>query len=261
MKPQHVIILGGSGFVGRNLARHLMPLVHEVETYTLPGFFDDVHIHPSVTLVINCIGMKNVAVCETDPTRAYDVNAVIAGKVAARCKKDGMKLVHISSDHVYASPRTVYSESKRLGDELVRKECPEALIAVTGHVYDLDCPWVRWLDTELRAGRKVEAWDLFNFPTYAGNLASNILEAVNHDYWRKTPVFTSSYPVRRFSLFQEYARAMGLDENLVVTSNEMPPWHYPRAFEYHGARVGVGVFEGFGRMRVERDAKAKEVAV
>ncbi len=234
---KRLVILGGTGFVGRNLARHLRPNFDKVQISNsrLVDISDkNLMMASGITedsIVINAAGVKDVERLEKSPTVAYRYNAVGAGNVAWYCQHIGAKLIHISSDHAYATPATVYGKSKRLGDELVRRECPNAIIAVTGHVYDVDCPWVKWLDGELRAGRTVEAWkDIDNRPTYAGDLARIILEATEDNLWGKTLLATTEGWTSRLELFRDYCNVFGYDSELIQLAKDEAPWYYPRHF-------------------------------
>lgn len=231
---KNILILGGTGFVGRNLARYFTAQGHTVEAIgsamnILNGnAFAPIRAKPD--LVINCAGWKDVPACEKDALRSYSINAIGAGNVARACRQHGVRLIHISSDHAYATPATVYSESKRLGDVLVRKENPDATIVVTGHVYANDCPWVMWLDGELRAGRKVEAWtDIANYPTHVTDLATYLTPISLMQ--ERTVLCVGAERITRMKLFREYARVFDLDESLIVDGGCAPPW-YPRDFDF-----------------------------
>ncbi len=269
---KRLVILGGTGFVGRNLAKHLQPHYETISCVSsyLQSFTPEHdcveakvrHEVHDADLVINCVGNKDVLNCEQFTSNAYETNAIIAGNIAWVCKDEHSPFIHISSDHAYATPRTVYGDSKKLGDELVRRECPDAIIAVTGHVYDVDCPWVKWLDGELKAGRTVKAWqDIDNRPTYAGDLAAAIMRLVNGDKWGSTYVLTSQQWVSRYQLFTDYAKVNGYDAGLIVKDSSPAPAHYPR--HYHQPNnVNVQVerdvkylttVEGFMRMKQEAE--------
>ncbi len=257
MNFKRLVIIGGTGFVGRNLAKHLRP---HFETIIPLSHGQCWHSEPN-DLVINAAGMKDVPACDKNPTYAYESNAILAGRIAQQCRDFGCKLIHISSDHAYAEPRTVYGDSKRLGEELVRRECPDAIIAVTGHVYDVDCIWVKWLDGELRAGRKVEAWaDIDNAPTYAGDLANAILLAVK-DNIVGTVRLVGHVSLNRFDLFCAYARCFRFDANFIIPVIGCAPSHYPRSFNIGKRSMDlVSPVEGFRRMRDELEQERMDRA-
>ncbi len=251
-KFKRLVIIGGTGFVGRSLAKHLRPHFPEVGIWCLARR-NDWRFSPD-DLVVNAAGYKDVVGCENNSTYAYEANAILAGSWSHRCKVEGAKFVHISSDHAYATPRTVYGDSKRLGDELVRRDNPDAIIAVTGHVYDVGCPWVNWLDGELRAGNKTHGWRIFNYPTYAGHLTAMILSAVNCGAWGRTFDMTGGWKEWRADLFRKYAAAFSLDERLIPAHCPDAPSHYPRDFKHEQFdRCGptMSPSEGFHRMKEE----------
>ena len=96
-----------------------------------------------VDIVVHTAAMTSVEDCESHPAKAHHVNATLAGNVAKACARRGAKLVHISTDHLFAgkspmlaesesiSPMNVYASSKAEGEQRVLDACPKAIVART----------------------------------------------------------------------------------------------------------------------------------
>lgn len=235
-----ILISGGLGFVGRNLARHFAAQGHHVlavgkETLNIG---DEASVRSAIKafepdVLLNAAGDKNLQRCEDDSERAMRINAYAPAMLARVCMGIGVKFVQIGSDHAYAAPLTGYGESKRAGDEMVMHANPNSIVVVSGHIYAADCPWVKWLDGELRAGRTVEAWtDIYAWATYAPNLAAMILDLLER---RESGVWTcvGGQYVDRLVLFQMYAVQAGFDADLIVPSLEP----CPSALHMRGAKL------------------------
>jgi dTDP-4-dehydrorhamnose reductase len=95
-------------------------------------------IHPDV--VIHCAAMANLEECENNPSQAQYLNAEIPGKLANHCKKNDIKLVHISTDAVFdgkngnyseqdsPNPLSIYAKTKLEGEYLVKEANAHAII-------------------------------------------------------------------------------------------------------------------------------------
>ena len=221
------MIHGEHGYIGRNLK-------------ALLGAGD---------FVVNCIGKKDLHWCEDRPSEAYFSNAIVAGKLARLHK--GERFIQIGSDHAYAlgnAGKTVYARSKALGDELVLAEHPKAVVVITGHVYAADCPWVRWLDGELQAGRRVVAYrNRVCCPTWMGDLAEACKQVIGNAFFGRVFV-TGRDKVDRYQLYRAYAEVFGYDPDLIAAGEETDP------VLIGDMSVGsdftcLGVREGFEKMK------------
>ena len=90
-------------------------------------------------LVINCAGLVNTDKCEKQIVEAYYSNIRTAQVVAQSCLDFRVRLVHLATTASYGSGlvteeslptvfQTIYSGTKLIGEELVRKILPEVLI-------------------------------------------------------------------------------------------------------------------------------------
>ncbi len=227
------MILGSNGYIGRNLTARL----------------------PDTRTVINCSGMKSIVICQHRPTEAYTSNAIHAGTFSHLYRDS--KFIHISSDHAYCAGNqstTVYAKSKRLGDELVMAENPNATVIVTGHVYAPNCPWIVWLDGELKAGRQVVAYtNRVCSPTWIGDLADAC-----RDPKPGLMFVLGRQRVNRVELYRAYARAFGYDDNLIMPGLETNPLLIGDSS--HASDVHTkDLYEGFAAMRAEMTAYEDEV--
>lgn len=141
----------------------------------------------SPDLVVHAAGLTSVDACEADPALARQVNAELARNVAAAAAGRNIRLVHISTDHLFAGTRSGYREddapeplneyarSKLLGEEWVRQAHPQALVLRTnffgwGHAGRLSLS--DWILQSLRAGREITLFDDVHFsPLLADALA------------------------------------------------------------------------------------------
>lgn len=97
----------------------------------------------SPEVVVHTAGITSVDECERDPAQARQVNAEISRHVASAARESGARLIHISTDHLFAGSRSFYDEeaapepvnayarSKLLAEEAVARACPAALIVRT----------------------------------------------------------------------------------------------------------------------------------
>ena len=94
-------------------------------------------------ILINCIGYTNIEQCELYPNLAYEINAQIPSLLSKACKFNGIKFIHISTDHLYDGKSSmmteninlykfnVYGESKIEGERLVQENNDNVLIIRT----------------------------------------------------------------------------------------------------------------------------------
>lgn len=94
-------------------------------------------------VVVHSAAMTSVDACEAAPEEAYHANVEIAQNVAEVCNSLGVKLVHISTDHIFdgtcamldecaaIGPINVYAQTKAAGEIAVLDSCPSAIVART----------------------------------------------------------------------------------------------------------------------------------
>ena len=97
----------------------------------------------SPDVVVHAAGLTNVDECQKNSQLAYHVNCELAANVAFACAKVGVKLVYISTDHLFSGqsplssedsstqPVNIYAESKLCAEHEVTLLNPEALIIRT----------------------------------------------------------------------------------------------------------------------------------
>ena len=240
-----LLITGGSGFVGQNLAEFFGARRPVVATYlTRPEVADstaqsiqlDVR-DPAAVLsafervrpeaVIHAAGNKNIRFCEDHADEAHRINALGTRNVARACRDFGARMIYVSTDLVFRctrgnyredeapEPTIAYGRSKLEGERLAREELDDLAVCRSGGIYGRGSPLLRWLAAEIEAGRSVECFtDVFNTPTYVENLAE-MIEAVIEK--RLAGVFHTAgrERVSRFEFFRAYADAFGLDVTLL----------------------------------------------
>ncbi|MBQ8738608.1 MAG: dTDP-4-dehydrorhamnose reductase [Clostridia bacterium] len=99
--------------------------------------------------VINCAAYTNVNMAEGEGAEvAFKANAIGPRNLAIVCEENGAKLIHVSTDYVFAgdasspyreydatSPKSVYGGTKLLGEQYIREQCSRYFIVRTSWLY------------------------------------------------------------------------------------------------------------------------------
>lgn len=149
-------------------------------------------------IIINCAAYTNVDGCEKNKDDAFRVNAIGARNMAIAAEKVNTKLVHISTDYVFAgdgskpyrefdrpNPQNVYGASKYLGEQYVRDFCSRYFIVRTSWLYGY--VGKNFVKTIMKAGRERSSLKVVNDqignPTNAVDLAYHVLKiATTEEY-------------------------------------------------------------------------------
>ena len=164
-----ILVTGANGMLGRTLRRrlagHALGLVDLPELdITRLAAVEQAWSAFAPEAVIHCAAMTAVDACETEPDRAYAVNALGSANVAIACHRRQARLIAISTDYVFRgdldrpyhewdvpAPRTVYGASKLAGEEAIRAHCPDHAIIRTAWLYGPGGP--SFVHAMLKAGR------------------------------------------------------------------------------------------------------------
>lgn len=249
-----VLVLGGSGFVGRELCDHFGgPAVSRSprEGYISVDAtdFEDLRavvtpIHPEV--LINCVGLADVDRAQRDPTLAELLNHRVVENLIRVQPEIGFRLVHISTDYVFDGEKGDYRETDAVrpineyGRSKLKGE-QAALRSETAMVVRISSPYgrgfgarksqfFRYVTDTLRAGRPVKALtDQRVTATFLPDLASGV-ETMIRQSVSGVVHLGSVEPLTRFEFAQKVARVVGADPALVVrgSRSEMTQWAAPR---------------------------------
>jgi len=145
----------------------------------------------TINYCVNCAAYTAVDKAEEEQEKAFDVNTNGAKNLALACKKNGVVLIHISTDFVFdgnkakpyteedkPNPVNVYGASKLQGELEIQNTLKEHFIIRTSWLYSEHGH--NFMKTMLRLAETRDeisvVSDQIGTPTYAGDLAEVILK-------------------------------------------------------------------------------------
>lgn len=152
--------------------------------------------HPDV--IINCAAMTNVDGCESNYETAFKVNALGVKNLAVCAENIGAKLIHVSTDYVFAGngkrpycewdkvdPQSVYGASKALGEKYALSFCKKSFVVRTSWLYGyIGKNFVKTVRRVIKSNGGIGVvCDQRGNPTNANDLAHHLLKlAVTEEY-------------------------------------------------------------------------------
>jgi dTDP-4-dehydrorhamnose reductase len=145
-------------------------------------------------VVVNAAAMTQVDRCEREPAAALRANAAGPERLAQACEERGFRLVHVSTDYVFAgaasrpyreddppAPASEYGRSKLEGEQRVLSQCASALVVRTSWVFGRGRNFIGAILAQAQERRRAGNLpplkvvdDQRGRPTYAADLAAGI---------------------------------------------------------------------------------------
>jgi dTDP-4-dehydrorhamnose reductase len=269
------LVLGAGGMLGHDLLPALAGAGHDVTGRTRAELditdqaaVDAVVSAAAPDVVVNCAAWTAVDDAESHEDEALRVNGAGAAHVARACAESGARLVHVSTDYVFAGdatrpyaeddaagPRTAYGRTKLAGERAVRTLLPGAgYVLRTAWLYGAHGP--NFVATMLRLERDRPTVDVVDDqrgqPTWTADVATKIAELGGSQAPPGIYHATSSGEATWFGLTREIYGLLGSDTGRVrPTATSAFPRPAPRpAYSVlgHGRWAGTGI-EPIGHWR------------
>jgi dTDP-4-dehydrorhamnose reductase len=207
-----MLISGVSGLLGLNAALQWNEKFEVAGYYlshpvVLPGIRTnrlDLEDRPSLfesmrllrpDFILHTAGLTNVDRCQLDPSLAHRLNVEVTRNIAEAAQATGARLVHISTDHLFAGDRqfcdertephpvNVYAQTKLEAERVVQRMCPDALIVRTNFIgwgSSVRVSFTDWILSSLQHGKTLNMFtDVFITPILINDLLDAIVELLN----------------------------------------------------------------------------------
>jgi dTDP-4-dehydrorhamnose reductase len=196
-----VLLIGARGQLGTDVratwpADDLVPLTSDdLDVTDRDAVFAEIAGHRP-DLVLNTSAFHNVDVCEDEPARAFEVNAIAPKHLADACAEHGAALMHLSTDYVFSGragrpysetdapdPINVYGASKAAGEQMIRQRLDQHYIVRGSGLFGVAGAAGKggnFVETMLRLAREGKPIKVVDdqtlSPTYTRDLAEKLLE-------------------------------------------------------------------------------------
>lgn len=193
-----ILLLGKSGMLGSCFLKHLtsfhgqvFALGHEDLDITDTEKVTRVVEEVSPAIVVNCMAYTAVDNAETDVQSAMRINGEALAGLAAACKAASSKLIHFSTDYVFAGnkeegylendltdPINVYGKSKLLGEEMIAANMKDFYVVRTSWLFGENGK--NFVDTMVALAKTNKelkvVGDQIGSPTYTNDLVMAVVE-------------------------------------------------------------------------------------
>lgn len=249
MLPGKILVLGASGLLGSHVFETFSNRVETVGTYVsstehskenlyylnasnyeeLDSFILDL----APTLVVNCLGLTDVEVCELRPEASWKLNAAVPSRVAKLAKSRNIKFIHISTDHFYSdikkprseddvvTPINQYGFSKFHAEKSILSNNSNSLVLRTNFFGHSSIGKRSILDFALAAflrDQVISGFDDVVFSPVGIHEISRFLTSENAKRATGVLNFASARPLSKYDFLVEVAKAKGYSESLVLRS-------------------------------------------
>lgn len=269
-----LLIFGGSGFVGGNMARIAQGKGWQVviadnrsvpqAEYRLVDITDKDSVEKVIeeinpNAVVNVAAIADVDLAEREKELAHKVNVDGAQNCAESCARRGIRYVFFSSDAVFDGEKSSYKEddlpnpvnyygmTKMEAEKVVLQACPGAAIIrislVLGYPIESGNSFFANLLNKLKEGNDIPT------PTYeirtpvdVYTLSECVLELCENDYSGVIHIGATD-SINRYDLTRELARRMGYDEK-VIKSQTTPKVKPGRAPRHNNGIISVAKAQG-----------------
>ena len=195
--PGPVLVTGGSGQLAISLANaggaRVIRIGRPEFDFDRPDTIAAAIVRYRPAFVVNAAAWTAVDAAETEVAAATRANETGPALLAAACAAQGIGLIHVSTDYVFAgdkgapyvesdpiSPRTMYGATKAAGEAAVLAADPQAIIVRTAWVYSAHGR--NFVRTMIAAGAKNPklrvVGDQRGNPTSSDDLADAILAII-----------------------------------------------------------------------------------
>lgn len=245
-----ILLTGGSGLLAVNWAQ----AIRKCCNLTLGFHNREVSLHQTFTkkinlesiddlmrvfeevgcrAVVHTAGLASVEQCESNPAIAHHVNVTLASNVAKACNRLSIKLVHISTDHLFSgqvplvpenyptAPKNVYGKTKAEAEKRVTDSNPEALVIRT-NFYGWGTTYRRSFSDiiieALRANKEVMLFqDVFYTPILIEEAAKVVQDLIN---LKVSGIFhvVGDDRISKHEFGLRVAEEFGLDSNKIIPS-------------------------------------------
>ena len=231
-------IAGGFGMLAVDVvaalrARGVEPVVTDRDDLDITNPAQVARGFADADVVVNCAAYTAVDAAEENEAAAFAVNATGPGVIARACAEMGLRMVHFSTDYVFAGdattpypedapldPKGAYGRTKAAGEEQVRAAGADALIVRTAYLYGRGGPC--FPKTIARVGRERGALEVVSDqvgqPTWTRDLADLVVRLVEAEAPAGTYHGTSSGQTSWFGFAKEIVASAGLGDIVTPTS-------------------------------------------
>lgn len=183
----------------------------------------------NISIIINCTGYTNLEKCEKYKENAIIINYKIVKNITDVCLKNNIKLIHISTDHLFDGKKKIYTEkskmkpvnmyakTKIMAENYIKKNLKNFLILRTNFFLNSKGKntFLDFIIKKLKEGNKIYCWDnIFFSPLHVLNLIklSNFL-ILN----KKVGIFNLScnQSLSKYEFAVKIAKYLKFDTNLI----------------------------------------------
>ena len=266
-----VLVTGAGGQLGTDLCTvphdfEVIPLTHDDIEITDMNSVEEICSRHRPDAIINTAAYVRVDDCETEPDKAFSVNALGARNVAVVAQELGAKLVHLSTDYVFGGenkprsipytefdtpvPLSTYGKSKLAGEGFVRHLCCKHFIVRASGLFGVagsSGKGGNFVETMLRLAKERDELRVVNdqlfSPTYTKDLAEKIAQLIDTQYYGIFHV-TNKGSCSWCEFTREILNLAGLKTPVIpITSDRYPQKarrpHYSVLDNYHLRLLGM----------------------